>query len=748
MNPATRLQKLKMADSSTVADRSPTPGLHDAPLGRSAGTTRRRNPSPDVSGKQGLLNEEERFWASFIRLSFVVLAAEATIALVYFAMTPEGPHRPVLIVVAALSVLTALVTIAFVNHVARQTWKQRFSATWTLASGVLLTVCVLLDRGLDSPLVYFVVLPVVGSALALSTTTVVVCGGAAIAELVVVSFADADVFLAGSRLALLYALVAGVIAVSIGTSVSRARLQGKELELFHDLEHLAQTDPLTGVLNHRAFYQRLQVEIDRAIRHRQGLSLIVCDVDYFKSYNDAHGHVAGDGVLCAVAQTLARECRSSDVVARVGGDEFALVLPQTSLAAADQMARRMSDAVVGVTLSMGVAALDSEKPTPTEIFRDADAALFLAKANGRNRVDASPDPSIAIRRLADRGVITNLSEDEDLFGDRLRSAERATSEARSVLDIFQAVSPVGMGYVDREYRYIRVNPVLAAISGVPVDELVGKTVAESLPDLWPQLQPIYEQVLSTGQPVEASRVLGETATDPGRVHYWNTTHYPVWIDDEIMGIGVIAIDVTKEKQEQDSQTALIHNVVAAVAATAEARDPYTAGHQERVARIAVAIASEMQCQPEIVDQIDLAARIHDVGKVTIPSALLSRPGRLNEAEMNLVKMHAQAGFDILDRVHFPRAVSEMVLHHHERIDGSGYPNGLRGDEINLGCRIIAVADVLEATSSHRPYRQARGTDAAVHVIQEGAGTLFDPEVVAVCRKLVAEGRVRLDSEPA
>jgi HD-GYP domain-containing protein (c-di-GMP phosphodiesterase class II) len=137
-----------------------------------------------------------------------------------------------------------------------------------------------------------------------------------------------------------------------------------------------------------------------------------------------------------------------------------------------------------------------------------------------------------------------------------------------------------------------------------------------------------------------------------------------------------------------------------------------------------------------------------VGKVTIPSALLSRPGRLNEAEMNLVKMHAQAGFDILDRVHFPRAVSEMVLHHHERIDGSGYPNGLRGDEINLGCRIIAVADVLEATSSHRPYRQARGTDAAVHVIQEGAGTLFDPEVVAVCRKLVAEGRVRLDSEPA
>jgi diguanylate cyclase (GGDEF)-like protein/PAS domain S-box-containing protein len=704
--------------------------------------------SPEFSPSsetKALSGEQEEFWSSWIRLCFVVLAGEAAAALAYFVLTPKGPHRSGLILVSAMSVVVALATTLVVNHVARQSWRTRFSALWTVASGALLTACVILDGGIDSPLVYFVVLPVVGAALALSTRAVVGCGLAALAELVLVSSSDSAVHVSASRLALLYALVLGVIAVSIGSSVSRSRLRTKEGELIHDLAHLAETDPLTGVLNHGAFYQRLQREIDRALRHHQDLSLIVADVDFFKSYNDAHGHLAGDEALAGVAATLETHSRSSDTVARVGGDEFAVVLPHTTLASADQMAKRMSDSLEKVTVSMGISTLDLSEPTTMKMFRDADAALFLAKAGGRNQVNASPVPSIAIRRLADNNGAANGSEDDSLFSDRIRTAERATSEALSILDAFQAASPVGMCFIDRDYRILRINSVLAEAAGETVNGLLGRTVAEVTPDLWQLLEPLYSKVMTTGEPFEDTAVIRNTRDDAGPARYWSTTLYPVRLDGDIIGLGVISVDVTHQTESQAAQSSLMRNVVSAIAAIVEARDPYTAGHQERVAQIAAAIARELGCSVQTIEDIELAARVHDVGKVTIPSEILTRPGRLNDAEMNLVRMHAKAGFDILDRVHFPDPVSEMVLHHHERLDGSGYPHGLRGDAISLGARIIAVADVIEAASSHRPYRPANAVRHALDAIEQGAGTLYDPEVVSVCARLVREGGVSLDS---
>jgi PAS domain S-box-containing protein len=180
--------------------------------------------------------------------------------------------------------------------------------------------------------------------------------------------------------------------------------------------------------------------------------------------------------------------------------------------------------------------------------------------------------------------------------------------------------------------------------------------------------------------------------------------------------------------------------VTAIATASELRDPYTAGHQHRVGELACAIATEMGVEAEVIAGIQVAATIHDVGKLIVPAEILSSPGRLKEAEFALIKQHPQAGYDIVSGIEFPWPVPEMVLQHHERLDGSGYPNGLRGEEIAMGARIIAVADTVEAITSHRPYRPALGLEVAIKVISDGRGTLFDPEVVDACCLLFAENR--------
>jgi HD-GYP domain-containing protein (c-di-GMP phosphodiesterase class II) len=185
------------------------------------------------------------------------------------------------------------------------------------------------------------------------------------------------------------------------------------------------------------------------------------------------------------------------------------------------------------------------------------------------------------------------------------------------------------------------------------------------------------------------------------------------------------------------QRALEGTVGVLVSAT-EMRDPYTAGHQRRVTQLAYAIANEMGLSEERIEGIRMAGLIHDVGKINIPADILSKPARLTEIEFGLIKMHSQIGHDILKVVEFPWPVAEIVLQHHERMDGSGYPHGLSGDKVILEARILGVADVVEAMASHRPYRPARGIDEALKEISRNRSILYDPEVVEVCLKLFTE----------
>jgi putative nucleotidyltransferase with HDIG domain len=180
--------------------------------------------------------------------------------------------------------------------------------------------------------------------------------------------------------------------------------------------------------------------------------------------------------------------------------------------------------------------------------------------------------------------------------------------------------------------------------------------------------------------------------------------------------------------------------VQAISLAVEMRDPYTAGHQQRVAQLACAIASDMGMDGDDMEALRMASVIHDLGKLAVPTEILCKPGRLSSLEYELVKSHVQAGYDILRQVDFPWPLAEIVLQHHERMDGSGYPSGLQDDQILFPARILAVADVFETIASHRPYRPALGLQRAIDEISGGRGTLYETRVVDVCLDLIEGDR--------
>jgi response regulator RpfG family c-di-GMP phosphodiesterase len=181
---------------------------------------------------------------------------------------------------------------------------------------------------------------------------------------------------------------------------------------------------------------------------------------------------------------------------------------------------------------------------------------------------------------------------------------------------------------------------------------------------------------------------------------------------------------------------VLEGVVHALSLSIDARDPYTAGHQKRVSDLAGAIAGEMGLLKDQIIGIHMAGKIHDLGKIAVPAEILSKPRKLSDAEFTLIKTHPDVGYNILKKINFPWPIAETVHQHHERIDGSGYPRGLKANEILLEAKIMAVADVVEAIASHRPYRPALGIEAAADEIRQNRGTSYDPEVVDACLRII------------
>ena len=228
-----------------------------------------------------------------------------------------------------------------------------------------------------------------------------------------------------------------------------------------------------------------------------------------------------------------------------------------------------------------------------------------------------------------------------------------------------------------------------------------------------------------------------TTRDGSDKYFEGTARVVSWDDDgKPSVVAKIYKDITDrklaEKELKDSMKMLRKNLtgtIQAMARTVETRDAYTAGHQKRTTEIARAIAFELGLSNELIDSIHMAGVIHDLGKISVPAEILSKPGKISDSEFSLIKQHPQAGYEILKGIDFNWPVADVVLQHHERLDGSGYPHNLQKDEILIEARVLGVADVVEAMASHRPYRPALGIDDAFEEITMHKGILYDPDVV-------------------
>jgi PAS domain S-box-containing protein len=323
--------------------------------------------------------------------------------------------------------------------------------------------------------------------------------------------------------------------------------------------------------------------------------------------------------------------------------------------------------------------------------------------------------------------------------ERRRAEKQLAAAATQWRETFDAMSD-SVALFDGEGRVLRCNAATTELTGRGFDDIVGR--------------PCYEifhgsDACLTGCPQQSALRSGQTETITVELdgRWLRITFQPLTDEQSGVGGGVhVVSDVSDLKRAEQgllesltTQQTVTDGVIAALARTVEVRDPYTAGHQRRVSELGAAIALAMGFGEERVEGVRVAGMLHDVGKITIPAEILSKPGRLTAMEFQLIKGHAQSGFDILESIHFPWLVAQMTVQHHERQDGSGYPAGLSGDEILLEARILAVADVVEAMASHRPYRAALGLEAALDEVRSGAGTRYEAAVVEACERVFAEG---------
>ncbi|MBI5606007.1 MAG: PAS domain S-box protein [Deltaproteobacteria bacterium] len=290
------------------------------------------------------------------------------------------------------------------------------------------------------------------------------------------------------------------------------------------------------------------------------------------------------------------------------------------------------------------------------------------------------------------------------------------------------------------------NQAAVGLFGYEVREVLGKNITLIIPERYHQA---HLQGLKRLQAGGEARIIGKTVELVGLKK--DGSEFPLelslakWSDEnEIFVTGLIR-DITQRKEAEKSVELSFQRLRKALEGTintlvmaSESRDPYTAGHQRRVSDLSQAMATEMGLPAEQIDGIRLAAVIHDLGKISVPAEILSVPRALTQVERGLVENHSRIAYDILKDIEFPWPIARMVLEHHERLNGSGYPQGLTGEEILLESRILAVADVVEAIASHRPYRPALGIEKALEEIETKKGILYDTEVVEICLKLFRE----------
>lgn len=347
--------------------------------------------------------------------------------------------------------------------------------------------------------------------------------------------------------------------------------------------------------------------------------------------------------------------------------------------------------------------------------------------------------------------------------DAIESTAQDLAETTIYLDnILNSAVDFGIFAVGLDYRIVYFNPGAENVLGVRATEVAGSDVRGirrrngDSEDLFRIDEVIASLANNKNHSYTIERLRNEN------IQFIRTRVSKILdLHDNLIGYMFMFNDITKrklaEKQLLQAQQVLedrvqerthelenaLSGAIQAMAMTVEMRDPYTSGHQRRVADLAAAMAGEIGLSSKKTEGVYMAGLIHDIGKIRVPAGILCHPGRLGDTEFAIIKPHPETGYDILKGIEFPWPVADIVLQHHEKMDGSGYPGGLQGDQILFKARILAVADVVEAMSSHRPYRPALGIKSALEEISRNRGILYDPVAVDACLKLFEKKKYQL-----
>lgn len=413
------------------------------------------------------------------------------------------------------------------------------------------------------------------------------------------------------------------LKITLKKALHMQQLSEANTALLERLKQLSLKDPLTGLHNYRYLRERLSSEFKRAKRYIIPLSLLMFDIDYFKSINDIYGHQYGDTILKELSKVLKESSRSNDIIIRYGGEEFLIILPDTNKQGALILGRRFLDKLthhnfdskgnqIKLKISMGLCSFPEDGiTTESGMLNAADEALRNAKDLGNNKIAM--------------------------------------------------------------YKGINKNTL----------PLIGKN---------------------------------EKRENIGR------------LKEKLL------------KMETRVNQNLLESIYA-LAKAMEAKDYYTGEHSENMVSIATALGKELKLPDDEIENLEHAAMLHDLGKIGIPDKILQKKGKLTKSEYEIIKKHPKIGAEIIRSIHFLQSVAPIVLFHHERFDGLGYSSGLKGDDIPLGARIIAVTDVYQALTSDRPYRKAYPKNEAIKIIKESSGAQLDPGIVKAFLKIIKEKKI-------
>ncbi len=524
------------------------------------------------------------------------------------------------------------------------------------------------------------------------------------------------------------------------------------------MHFLATRDHLTGVYNRIRLDEELERAWLQAKRYDRSMSVVVIDIDNFKTYNDSFGHTEGDRILRDMATLLTDEARATDIIARFGGDEFVAILPQAQAEDARAFSERLLDRLrkhtfcegtTGLTLttSLGIASLDSSDPPATrdQLLAQADRALYMAKRAGRDRLVVWPGtaPADADAQGGDRAdkpatvevtaahilVVDDEAAVLELVNTMLKRKGYETTTAGSASEALDAIQAA-----PGAFDVLLTDLSMPETSGV---------------DLLHEVSALDDDIVKI---VMTGYATVDTAVDCLREGAYDFIQKPIRLG-ELLALIMRASEYRSLKLENARYQAHLEEMVRdrsaqlattleevktshrftldALVAMLDARESQTGQHSVRARDLTVHLARMFGIEGEDLEAIASGAFLHDIGKIGVPDAILLKEGPLDDDEWEIMKSHCEIGYNILRSNPYLKQAAQIVHHHHEKYDGSGYPNGLKGEDICLGARLFSIIDAYDAMRSHRCYRRALSIEQAIEEIKTYSGRQFDPKVVEV-----------------